>query len=52
VFSSQLLYNVATVDLNTLVAELMSLPKGGGELIFGNGLDDPYPACCEAVLGL
>jgi hypothetical protein len=47
---SQLFLKEAIADLNALVAALIHLPEGSSELIFGNRLHDPYPACLEAVL--
>jgi hypothetical protein len=43
--------NEVITDLNALVAALIKLPRGGGELIFSNSLHDPYPARLKAVLG-
>jgi hypothetical protein len=34
-------------DLNALVAALIHLPNVFGELIFGDSLQDPYPARLE-----
>jgi hypothetical protein len=38
-------------SLNALVTALKPPPKGSGELTYCNELQDPYPACLEAVLG-
>jgi hypothetical protein len=46
-----LFLKVVIADLNALVAMLIPLLKGGGELIFGDGAHDLYPARSEAVLG-
>jgi hypothetical protein len=40
------LYVVIT-NLNALSAVLIQLPKGGGKLISGDSLHDPYPAVLE-----
>jgi hypothetical protein len=42
---------VVFANPNALVAALIPPPKGVGELMFGNGLHGPYPACLAAVLG-
>jgi hypothetical protein len=39
------------LDPNTHITLLIKLLKGGGELIFGDTLRDPYQANLKAILG-
>jgi hypothetical protein len=41
---------VVIVDLNSLVATLIQLPKGVGKLIFGDTLHAPNPARGQSAL--
>jgi hypothetical protein len=51
VFIFSTFLKVVIVDLNSLVAVFIQLPGGGGKLIFGNSLYDPYLARLKAVPG-
>jgi len=39
------------VNTNTLFAALVSSPKGGGEVVIGDGSRYPYQSTLEALLG-
>ena len=43
--------NISTANLNTLLASLIPLPEGGGEVIFADSPDHPLPALLEGLLG-
>jgi hypothetical protein len=49
-FIFQLFLDIATANLSTLLASLVPLIEGGGELFSGDSSSDPFPLCLEGVL--
>ncbi len=45
------LFHMSTADTNTFFASLEPPPEGGGEVLFGDGPDDPFPGVLEGLLG-
>jgi len=46
-----LFFDIVSANPHALFAALHPRPKGVGELIFGDGADDPLPARLEALGG-